>query len=229
MIGRRACEVEWDLLELLDPGGGQATSRAPGGAHGADPPLPLHDRPTAGELIDAARGALGDHVLPLLEARPAFELRVSLRALGMVRRELELAPQHAVLRAGALASLGVDDERALAAAIRAGAFDEREGELVTRAPRARAGEARSGEPGLSADLRQRERGNVSEAAPDDVTTLIEEIDAFIAAEIRPLEAEGDNARFFDHRREYARTDFEAGGIPRREWEDLLEEMVTPRR
>jgi acyl-CoA dehydrogenase len=66
---------------------------------------------------------------------------------------------------------------------------------------------------------------VSEAAPDDVTALIEEIDAFIAAEIRPLEAEGDNARFFDHRREYARTDFEAGGIPRREWEDLLEEMV----
>jgi hypothetical protein len=49
----------------------------------------------------------------------------------MVRRELELAPQHAVLRAGALASLGVDDERALAAAIRAGAFDERDGELVT--------------------------------------------------------------------------------------------------
>ncbi len=67
---------------------------------------------------------------------------------------------------------------------------------------------------------------MSEAAPDDVTALIEEIDAFIAAEIRPLEAEGDNARFFDHRREYARTDFEAGGIPRREWEDLLEEMVS---
>jgi alkylation response protein AidB-like acyl-CoA dehydrogenase len=67
---------------------------------------------------------------------------------------------------------------------------------------------------------------VSEAAPDDVAALIEEIDAFIAAEIRPLEAEADNARFFDHRREYARTDFEAEGIPRREWEDLLEQMVS---
>ncbi len=67
---------------------------------------------------------------------------------------------------------------------------------------------------------------MSEPAGDDVTALIEEIDAFIASEIRPLEAEGDNARFFDHRREYARTDFEAGGIPRREWEDLLEEMVA---
>jgi aminoglycoside phosphotransferase (APT) family kinase protein len=28
VIGRRACEVEWDLLEQLDPGGGEATSEA---------------------------------------------------------------------------------------------------------------------------------------------------------------------------------------------------------
>jgi alkylation response protein AidB-like acyl-CoA dehydrogenase len=67
---------------------------------------------------------------------------------------------------------------------------------------------------------------VSEQIPDDVAALLEEVDAFIAAEVRPLEAEGDNARFFDHRREYARTDFEADGIPRREWEDLLEEMMA---
>ena len=67
---------------------------------------------------------------------------------------------------------------------------------------------------------------MSDARQDDVTALLEEIDAFIASQIAPLEAEGDNARFFDHRREYARTDFEAGGIPRREWEDLLEEMVA---
>ncbi len=61
--------------------------------------------------------------------------------------------------------------------------------------------------------------------PQDLTALLQEVDAFIAAEIRPLEAAGDNARFFDHRREYARTDFEAGGIPRVEWEALLQEMV----
>ncbi len=65
-----------------------------------------------------------------------------------------------------------------------------------------------------------------EEIPDDVAALLEEIDAFIATEIAPLEAEDDNARFFDHRREHARTDFEADGIPRREWEDLLEEMVA---
>jgi alkylation response protein AidB-like acyl-CoA dehydrogenase len=67
---------------------------------------------------------------------------------------------------------------------------------------------------------------VKEDLPQDLADLLQEIDAFIEAEIRPLEAEGDNARFFDHRREYSRTDFEGGGIPRREWEALLEEMVA---
>jgi alkylation response protein AidB-like acyl-CoA dehydrogenase len=40
----------------------------------------------------------------------------------------------------------------------------------------------------------------------------------------PLQERDDNQRFFDHRREWARTDFENGGVPRREWEDLLGEM-----
>ncbi len=66
---------------------------------------------------------------------------------------------------------------------------------------------------------------MNEDLPDDVVALIEEVDAFIAAEVRPLEAEGDNSRFFDHRREYARTDFAAGGIPSNDWEELLERMV----
>jgi acyl-CoA dehydrogenase len=57
----------------------------------------------------------------------------------------------------------------------------------------------------------------------DIDALLEEVDAFIEREIAPLEREGDNARFFDHRREIARTDFDQGGIPSREWEDLLEE------
>jgi acyl-CoA dehydrogenase len=48
------------------------------------------------------------------------------------------------------------------------------------------------------------------------------MDAFIEAEIKPLEAE--NMQYFDRRREFARTDLENGGIPAREWEDLLDEM-----
>jgi acyl-CoA dehydrogenase len=61
--------------------------------------------------------------------------------------------------------------------------------------------------------------------PAQITDLLREIDDFIAREIRPLEEAGDNVRFFDHRREHARTDFESGGVPSAEWEALLEEMV----
>jgi alkylation response protein AidB-like acyl-CoA dehydrogenase len=60
--------------------------------------------------------------------------------------------------------------------------------------------------------------------PADVRATLDEIDDFIEREIAPLQARDDNERFFDHRREWARTDFEAGGTPRPEWEDLLREM-----
>lgn len=60
--------------------------------------------------------------------------------------------------------------------------------------------------------------------PKEITDYLGELDAFIEAEIKPLEQQDDNIRFFDHRREWARTDFENGGLPRPEWEDLLREM-----
>jgi len=66
---------------------------------------------------------------------------------------------------------------------------------------------------------------VSEDLPADIVALLEELDAFIASEIRPLEAEADNARFFDHRREFARTYVERGGVPSADWEELLEQMM----
>ncbi|MXO75245.1 acyl-CoA dehydrogenase [Altererythrobacter aerius] len=49
-----------------------------------------------------------------------------------------------------------------------------------------------------------------------------ELEAFIAREIEPLVAADDNVRFFDHRREWARTDFERDGLPRPQWEALLQ-------
>jgi len=60
--------------------------------------------------------------------------------------------------------------------------------------------------------------------PKDIQEYLDELDAFIEREIKPLERENDNIRFFDHRREWARTDFERGGLPREEWEELLHEM-----
>jgi acyl-CoA dehydrogenase len=57
--------------------------------------------------------------------------------------------------------------------------------------------------------------------PDDLVALLDELDRFIDEQIRPLEAQDDNIRFFDHRREDARTDWERGGLPNDEWELLL--------
>jgi len=122
VIGRRACEVEWDLLELLGVPLDVAAAGPPGSSR-AEPIPALHDRPTAVELLHASREALGDDVLPQLEGRAAFQLRVVLRALGIVARELEHAPEHAAIHAAALAAVGCADERELAGAIREGRLD----------------------------------------------------------------------------------------------------------
>lgn len=57
--------------------------------------------------------------------------------------------------------------------------------------------------------------------PKELTDYLAELDSFIEKEIRPLEQQDDNIRFFDHRREWARTDFDNDGLPREEWEALL--------
>ena len=59
--------------------------------------------------------------------------------------------------------------------------------------------------------------------PPELIAYLARLDAFIEAEIKPLQAKDDNERFFDHRREWARTDFDNGGLPRPEWEELLVE------
>ena len=59
--------------------------------------------------------------------------------------------------------------------------------------------------------------------PEPLVRYLAELDAFIEREIKPLEAADDNSRFFDHRREYARTDWERGGLPTEAWENLLAE------
>jgi len=57
--------------------------------------------------------------------------------------------------------------------------------------------------------------------PAEIAAYLRELDAFIDREIKPLEQQDDNIRFFDHRREDARTDWDRGGLPNREWEALL--------
>ncbi|MEP5567424.1 MAG: acyl-CoA dehydrogenase family protein [Halioglobus sp.] len=57
--------------------------------------------------------------------------------------------------------------------------------------------------------------------PTDITDFLQEVDDFIEARIKPLEQAEDNIRFFDHRREDARTDWDREGLPNEEWEQLI--------
>jgi acyl-CoA dehydrogenase len=59
--------------------------------------------------------------------------------------------------------------------------------------------------------------------PADLVSYLAELDNFIEAEIRPLEHQDDNIRFFDHRREDARTYWHRIGLPNPQWEALLAE------
>ncbi|MBF6352195.1 acyl-CoA dehydrogenase family protein [Nocardia flavorosea] len=59
--------------------------------------------------------------------------------------------------------------------------------------------------------------------PAELRAYLTELDEFIEREIEPLQQSGDNIRFFDHRREDARTDWDRGGLPSAEWEELLAE------
>ena len=61
--------------------------------------------------------------------------------------------------------------------------------------------------------------------PSDLAKYLEQLDAFIEREIQPLQDQDDNNRFFDHRREHSRTDWDNDGLPREEWEDLLIECA----
>ncbi|RMZ79103.1 hypothetical protein DV738_g3472, partial [Chaetothyriales sp. CBS 135597] len=61
--------------------------------------------------------------------------------------------------------------------------------------------------------------------PPEIQAFLGRLDAFIKSTILPLQHKDDNNRFFDYRREAARTDFNTDGkwqgLPNKEWEDLL--------
>ena len=56
------------------------------------------------------------------------------------------------------------------------------------------------------------------AIPENTQKLLADLDAFIEDVIKPIEQEDDNIRFFDHRREDSRTDWDRNGLPNADWE-----------
>ncbi|EEH17964.1 hypothetical protein PABG_00527 [Paracoccidioides brasiliensis Pb03] len=65
------------------------------------------------------------------------------------------------------------------------------------------------------------QGSMNFDLPSDLLSHISSLDKFIQNTILPLQHAGDNNRFFDYRREHARTDWDNEGLPRREWEEIL--------
>src|SRR5215470_17444795 len=74
---------------------------------------------------------------------------------------------------------------------------------------------------MAARTRNRRECSVDFNIPKDIADYLVELDRFIEREIKPLENKDDNIRFFDHRREAARTDWDRGGLPNQKWEALL--------
>lgn len=127
-IGRRVCENEHDLLVLLGSPLAPVVSDAPRAESVA--PNPPHDRPTAAQLVEAVREFLERDVMDATTGRVQFHARVARNALAIVERELALGDSQAAAHRARLDALGFDDDRALAAAIRAGECDDRWDEVV---------------------------------------------------------------------------------------------------
>jgi aminoglycoside phosphotransferase (APT) family kinase protein len=119
-IGRRVCESEWDLFTLLGVAPGEP---APEPVATGNPVAPF-GRPTAAELVEAVREYLEADVMERSEGGARFEARVARNALAIVERELVYGRDVAVAHAYRLRDLGISDDAALAAAIRAGDFDD---------------------------------------------------------------------------------------------------------
>ena len=127
-IGRRVCETEWDLLDLLSS---RLLPPAPAPPpDGGSDPVDMHGVPDAAGLVEAVREFLERDVMAATEGRIRFHTRVAVNVLGMVQRELALGPAQRATHAAGLAALGVGSEAELAGAIRAGRMDARRDEVM---------------------------------------------------------------------------------------------------
>ena len=126
-IGRRVCESEWDLLDLIGverPVLADLTTRR------TAEPAPF-GRPSARELLEAVEGYLDTKVLGVAEGAPRFEAQVARNVLEIVARELTFGRGFEAAHRARLVERGFSDDAVLAAAIRAGDLDARLSEVGT--------------------------------------------------------------------------------------------------
>ena len=123
-IGRRTAETEHDVLALLTP-----DLDAPAPTPVVAPTGAPHDRPTGPELAEAIREWLLGDLTDGTEGRLKFHARVAANAVAVLQRELVVGPSQEAAHRARLDALGHADDASLAAAIRAGDFDDRFDEL----------------------------------------------------------------------------------------------------
>jgi aminoglycoside phosphotransferase (APT) family kinase protein len=130
-IGRRVCETEWDILDLLvestmPPRNGAQEERDNRTSRAA---MANTGRPTAAELVAAVAEFLEGEVRATTAGAVNFHALVAANALRIVEREL--LDDAADEPAAALTALGFADEAGLAAAIRGGELDGQSREVTT--------------------------------------------------------------------------------------------------
>jgi Ser/Thr protein kinase RdoA (MazF antagonist) len=131
-IGRRVCEVEWDLLQLLlqaeEIEAVPAWAPGPAGeAAGGD----LHGVPSAPALVEAVREFLERDVMSATSGRVRFHARVAVNVLGMVEREMTRGPSGVERYGQELKGVGASSTAELAAQIRSGSLDWRRPDVTT--------------------------------------------------------------------------------------------------
>lgn len=89
-----------------------------------------HDRPDPLELLAAVRQFLQDDVILAVTGQVAFHTRVAINLLNVIERELTQSSTHVEVHRRRLAQLGMRNDADLAAAIRAGNFGDRVGEVT---------------------------------------------------------------------------------------------------
>jgi aminoglycoside phosphotransferase (APT) family kinase protein len=125
-IGRRVCEQEHDLLALLFPDELAAALSATQVDEGPDQALPaspiadLHGEPTVLQLLEAVREYLERDVIGGVSGRVGFHGRVAANVLGIIERQVRLAPDVGARQEIRLAEFGVRNRSELAAQLMSG-------------------------------------------------------------------------------------------------------------
>ncbi len=123
-IGRRVCENEWDLLDLLTQSGDEAEVAEVEEDRPAHPFTAVYGRPTAAELVCAVAEFLDGEVRANTTGAVNFRALVAANALRIVEREL--LDHSGDEPRDALHALGYPDEDSLAHTIRAGDLSGRD-------------------------------------------------------------------------------------------------------